>query len=277
MHGEAGGHRLRRGSAPMMDRMRSSVRRLHFGRSCTVLALATTALLPGAQAADPNARTGLLWGDLHVHSSYSLDAYATDNDSVTPDLSYRFARGIPIRRPGLDAKVEIRRPLDFMAVTEHAELIGLQVLLDQRNPLLLSTPWGKKMLAIHLDPKSGGVMRASGGAAGADSPERREMLGQIFSPALRQATWQAEIDAAERNNVPGKFTTLFGWEWSSMPGGKNLHRVVLTDATPAQARQFYPYSNFESARPEDLWAFLEATRRRVGADFVAIPHNSNIS
>jgi hypothetical protein len=245
--------------------------------ACAVLAAALIAAAGGAAAAGAAPQTHLYWGDVHLHSNYSLDAYATGNTTVTPDLAYRFARGIPIRSPGLDAKMQIRRPLDFLAVTDHAEMLGLQVELDSLDPKLLSTPWGRKMLAVHLDPKSGGVMRASGGATGADSPERKEMLSQIFSPEIRQATWDAEIAAAEKNNIPGKFTTLFGWEWSSMPGGKNLHRIVLTDATAAQARQFYPYSNNESARPEDLWGFLEKTKARTGADFVAIPHNSNIS
>jgi hypothetical protein len=223
-------------------------------------------------------QTHLYWGDVHLHSNYSLDAYGTGNTTVTPDLAYRFARGIPIRNPGQDAKIQIDRPLDFLAVTDHAEMLGLQVELDSLDPKLISTPWGRKMLAAHLDPKSGGVMRASGGATGDNaSPERKEMLSQIFSPEIRQATWDAEVAAAEKNYVPGKFTTLFGWEWSSMPGGKNLHRIVLTGANAAQARQFYPYSNIESARPEDLWAFLEKTKARTGADFVAIPHNSNIS
>jgi hypothetical protein len=229
-----------------------------------------------AQAAGRPTQTHLYWGDVHLHSNYSLDAYATGNKTVTPDDAYRFARGIPIKAPGVDAKFQIRRPLDFLAVTDHAEMMGLQVELDARDPKLLATPWGQKMLAVHLSP-GGNVMRASGGALAPDSPERKEMLSQIFSPELRQATWAAEVAAAERNNVPGKFTTLFGWEWSAMPGGKNLHRIVIADATPQQALEFYPYSNVESQRPEDLWKFLAKTKARTGIDFVAIPHNSNAS
>jgi hypothetical protein len=248
-------------------------------RSFAVLgaAIGAVAIATSAAAAGKTAQTHLYWGDVHLHSNYSLDAYATGNTTVTPDLAYRFARGIPIRMPGLDARARMRRPLDFLAVTDHAEMLGLQVNLDNRDPKLLSTPWGKKMLAIHLDPKSGGVMRASGGAERGGGPERQEMLSQIYSPEIRQATWNAEIEAAEKNNIPGKFTTLFGWEWSSMPGGKNLHRVVLSDASAEQARQFYPFSNLDSARPEDLWKFLSATKARTGVDFVAIPHNSNLS
>ena len=264
------------------DRMESprraaAARRWGLAACASLGALMMVGAAQTVAAADRPSQTHLYWGDVHLHSNYSLDAYATGNTTVTPDLAYRFARGIPIKRPGVDAKVQIRRPLDFLAVTDHAEMLGLQVELDNQDPKLLSTPWGKKMLAIHQDPKSGGVMRASGGALAPSTPERTEMLGQIFSPQIRQATWQAEVEAAEKNNIPGKFTALFGWEWSSMPGGKNLHRVVLTDATAKQAMEFYPYSAFESSRPEDLWKFLETTKARTGADFVAIPHNSNIS
>lgn len=231
-----------------------------------------------ASAADRSPETHLYWGDVHLHSNYSLDAYGTGNNATSPDLAYRYARGIPIKRTGLDAKVQIQRPLDFLAVTDHAEMLGLQVMLDQRDPRLVSTPWGQKMLDAHVKDPVRGAMAASGGATIQDnSPENHEKLGQIYSPQVRQASWQAEIDAAEKNNIPGKFTTLFGWEWTSMPGGKNLHRIVLSDANGEKARTFYPYSNIDSPRPEDLWTFLETTKARTGVDFIAIPHNSNLS
>jgi hypothetical protein len=217
----------------------------------------------------------LYWGDLHLHSNYSIDAYATGNVGVTPDMAYRFARGIPIANPNLGTKVQIRRPLDFLAVTDHAEMLGLEILLDNKDPRVLATPWGRQMLALKQDPKSGGVMRAQNSARG---EERQQMLDQVFSPVIRQATWESEIEAAEKNYVPGTFTTLVGWEWTAMPdGAKNLHRCVISDADGASARQFVPFSNYESVRPEDLWRFLQQTRARTGIDFVAIPHNSNLS
>ena len=221
--------------------------------------------------------TQLYWGDLHLHSNYSLDAYATGNTMVTPDMAYRFARGIPIEQPGLDRKVQIRRPLDFLAVTDHAEMMGLQAQLDRADETLLRTPWGRNVLeAHHRDPRRG-AMTFTGGAMAPATEERREMMGQVFSDDVRRSAWGVEIEAAERNYVPGKFTTLFGWEWSSMPGGKNLHRVVISDANVEGAGRFIPYSNQESDRPEDLWDWLAGTRERTGVDFVAIPHNSNIS
>jgi hypothetical protein len=247
------------------------------GRLGAILGGAAALALAAGTAAGQTPETHLYWGDVHLHSNYSLDAYATGNTATTPDLAYRYARGIPIKRTGLDAKVQIQRPLDFLAVTDHAEMLGLQVMLNAKDPRLVSTEWGKKLLEAHEKDPVRGAMITSGGATIQDTPENHEKLSQIFGPTVRQATWQAEVEAAEKNNIPGKFTTLFGWEWSSMPGGKNLHRIVLSDASADQARQFYPYSNIESARPEDLWKWLSSTKAKVGADFVAIPHNSNLS
>lgn len=219
--------------------------------------------------------TYLYWGDLHLHTNYSIDAYATGNLGVTPDMAYRFGRGIPIDNPNLGTKIQMRRPLDFMAVTDHAEMLGLEILLNEKDPRVLASEWGRKLLAAHQDPKSGGVMRAQNNARGA---ERKEMLAQLASPAIRQATWEAEIAAAEKNYVPGTFTTLIGWEWTAMPdGGKNLHRCVISDADGNAAKAFAPFSNYESIRPEDLWRFLQQTKARTGVDFLAIPHNSNLS
>src|SRR5690606_8951020 len=105
---------------------------LGFGAACHV---------PAAEQPPP---MHVYWGDVHVHSNYSIDAYATGNESVTPDMAYRYARGIPITHPTLGSKVQIRRPLDFLSVTDHAVMLGMQVMLEDNDPRLLSTPWGQK-------------------------------------------------------------------------------------------------------------------------------------
>jgi hypothetical protein len=239
--------------------------------SALSLILAAAAVSSAFAADAPD--THLYWGELHVHTNYSIDAYATGNKSVTPDLAYRFARGIPVEHPNLGTKVRMRRPLDFMAVTDHSIMLGMQVMLDNQNPKLLATEWGRKALAIHKDPKSRGIMSLNN-----PIPERKEMMDQIQSPEIREGTWAAEIDAAEKNNVPGQFTTLVGWEWTAVGEGfRNLHRCVISDADGPAARKFLPYTEYEGPKPEDLWKFLEDTKARTGVDFVAIPHNSNIS
>ena len=226
------------------------------------------------------AETYLYWGDVHLHSNHSLDAYITDNTMITPDMAYRYARGIPITQPGLDRKIQIRRPLDFMAVTDHAEMMGIFTLLNRADETLTSTPWGRRALAAHIqNPGRNGAMSVTtAGMAGPPEPELQEMMSQVYSNAVRSTSWGVEIDAAEENYRPGSFTTLFGWEWTSVvQGGKNLHRIVLANTDAEGAASFIPYSSQDSQQPEDLWNWLGETKERTGIDFLAIPHNSNIS
>ena len=237
------------------------------------MALACAALSGAAQA-----QTQLLWGDLHLHTNLSTDAYATGNKWVTPDMAYRFARGIPIHHPDLDTKVRIDRPLDFLAITDHAINLGIDVMIKDGHDLLQATEWGRELIAQGGgDQDWAGFMRfrPPPGEAGA-------VREQVFSPQMRAAGWQLQIDAAERHNAPGRFTTFFAWEWTSLipsdNGVKNLHRNVISNADSVQdAGSFLPFSNADSLDPEDLWAFLADTSGRTGLDFVSIPHNSNIS
>jgi Protein of unknown function (DUF3604) len=225
---------------------------------------------PAAKAAD---ETHLYWGDLHLHTNYSIDAYSTGNKNVTPDDAYRYARGLPIIGPDGKREVKIRRPLDFMAVTDHAIMLGSEVWLERSDPLFSTTEWGRKLLEIHGDPKRS-IM---GLQMGMKPDEKKEMMDQVFSPKIRQATWAGEVDAAEKNNIPGKFTSLIAWEYTIMTGANNMHRNVISNATGEAARKFYPLSNYDSMRPEDLWAFLDKTKAATGVDFVVIPHNPNLS
>ncbi len=219
------------------------------------------------------AQTNLYWGDVHLHSNISTDAYATGNRTVTPDMSYRFARGFPIVHPTLDTKVQIDRPLDFLAVTDHDINMGIDTMILEQHPLLQASARGRAVLeAAQAAEVWPGFMRYR-----APDGNTEELQQQVYTPEIRLSAWQREIDAAERNYVPGTFTTFFGWEWTSAPGGKNLHRVVLSNAGAETANDFYPYGTADSPRPEDLWTWLEATAQRTGTDFVAIPHNSNIS
>ena len=238
------------------------------------LSAGLTGLLVGMGALHATAadRTHVYWGDLHLHTDFSIDAYSTGNKNVDPDDAYRYARGLPIIGPDGKNVIKIRRPLDFMAVTDHAILLGAEVWLNRKDPHFLSTEWGKKLMEAHN--KGQGVMGFNMSVKGAD---RKAMMDQVFTPAFRQATWNAEIDAAEKNNVPGKFTSLIAWEFTAMTGPNNMHRNVITNATGDAARKFYPLSNYDSNRPEDLWSFLEKTKEKTGVDFVVIPHNSNLS
>jgi len=233
---------------------------------------------PGAtfQSAVPPADRRAFFGELHLHTTMSFDAW-TFGTKVTPDQAYKFARGETVMVPasqvqaeqGIPATGEVaaRRawPLDFTAVTDHSEYLGAMHQLDDPTSVFANSPLGislkamgrgafligEKMIASH-DPVSGQVLKAA--AAAADG-------------------WNVEMKAANDNYEPGKFTTFVAYEWTASPGqGIHMHRNVIFNADHAPA----PFTAVESNNPEDLWKYLDSVRQR-GIDVLAIPHNSNLS
>lgn len=228
--------------------------------------------LLGSGAALCASPTKLLWGDTHLHTSHSTDAYASGNLTVDPDQAYRFAKGLPIRHPTLGSRVQLARPLDFLVVADHSDYLGIQVFLQKDDPRLTATERGRRLRELTLQ-NPGAVFRMIFGG----NPEfTREQLMETYKP-IQMQPWLDEIAAAEKYNEPGVFTAFAGWEWSAQPDGGNLHRVVFSAATPEQLRSFFPISNLDTQRPEEFWAWLEKTSKATGADFIAMPHNSNMS
>jgi hypothetical protein len=228
------------------------------------------------EAAIPTADTparNLYWGDTHLHTSYSPDAFLMQNRSATPDTAYQYARGLPVIHPLHRSRVQIVTSLDFLVVSDHAEFMGVVPKILQGDPLVTNTPTGRRYAEM--------------AAAGKEIEVFGELIAQVNgvvppnedlnSPEVNSAVWGEIMDAADRNNDPGTFTAFMGWEWSSTPGGANLHRVVIMKEGRDKGEQFIPYSSLSSNKPEDLWAWLDKTSAETGAHFLAIPHNSNIS
>jgi hypothetical protein len=216
----------------------------------------------GAAQAQPAPQRQAFFGDLHLHTSYSFDAWAMMGTKITPDEAYRFAQGETIDYLGKKVH-RADPPLDFLAVTDHSEYLGVLRQLDDPNSAFSKSPVGKRIKASPLEGfravlRGGGAVKHNGG----------------YKPAQDMAdAWRREVEAANANYKPGKFTTFTAYEWTSMPQGRyNLHRNVIfnTDQPPA------PFSSRDSQRPDDLWTYLEKTRAR-GIDVIAIPHNANAS
>lgn len=255
------------------------------------LLLAMLVALPTAAAADEAGERRLLWGDTHLHTSYSFDAFLNGNMSADPDVAYRYAKGLPVIHPYHRARVRIGKPLDFLVVSDHAEFLG--GIRDIYNDGIQDAEAGFFVrLAYRFNEWR--IRRAIDAGDGADF--FRDLLPVSGDPRAAAATWSEQagqrvpgadvsarnawariIDAAERHNDPGRFSALLGWEWSSNPAGANLHRIVVSDADGDQARRFLPFSSVDSPYPEDLWRWLDETGSAAGARFVAIPHNANIS
>ena len=242
--------------------------------SCASFALAICVMAGGlnsASAKDKNERV-LLWGDTHLHTKYSGDAYALRNWSVTPDDAYRFAKGEPVAHAFSKARMQLKTPLDFLVVTDHAEYMGVMQLVENNSEALAKTEIGKILFKNRDDGdlRKSFVMLAS--SLNNDKPEKG-----LLTKEIRQPIWDIITSAADRHNDPGAFTALIGWEWSSLPQGANLHRIIFTPDNAASAQQYLPFSSLSDNRPEGLWNWLDKMSKTNNARFVAIPHNSNIS
>ena len=232
-----------------------------------LIGAATSALIaaPSAQA-DEAERRQALFGDVHVHTALSFDAYIF-GVRRTPDDAYRYALGEPIRHAsGYDIALK-GGALDFYAVTDHAEYMGvLQELNDPSSPMSLleyakdmfSTVRAKISAAFS---KMGEVMRTG------------QAIPELNNREVMKTAWTELQAATDRFYKPGKFTTFAGYEYTAAPGRGNLHRIVLFRTA---RRPDMPFSAIDSLNPEDLWAFLDANRAK-GIDSIAIPHNSNVS
>ncbi|MBW2627711.1 MAG: DUF3604 domain-containing protein [Deltaproteobacteria bacterium] len=214
----------------------------------------------------------VFWGDTHLHTSYSPDAFFFGNTTADPDTAYRYAKGLPVIHPYHRAKIQIGTPLDFLVVADHAEMMGVPLRLFQGDKTLTKTASGKRFVKMLEAGKNQEVFFDLITAINNNQP-----YDDLHGEETRRSVWSDMVAITERHNAPGRFTSFIGWEWTSTPSGKNLHRVVFMPQGGEVAEKFIPYSSFDSDKPEDLWAWLEETASRTGASFTAIPHNSNIS
>lgn len=220
-----------------------------------------------------NYPTRVFWGDTHLHTALSMDAAAV-GCKVGPDGAYRFARGEEvITSTGQPA--QISRPLDFLVVSDHAEAFGCLVEVMKGNPALLADPQIKRWRDM-INEGGDTAFKAAWELVTATSDPKTMPLG-FKDPALIRSVWEQNIKIADRFNEPGKFTAFIGYEWTSMPGGNNLHRCVIFRDGADKAIQTLPFSALDSENPENLWKVMAAYEEKTGGQVLAIPHNGNLS
>lgn len=241
-----------------------------------------------ADASEQDVPDLLLWGDTHVHTNNSIDALIYKNFTIGPEEAYRFARGEPVLHPLHQWRVQLETPLDFLVIADHVEVLGVAKEIYFRgpqfeDPSIVDTVKGwiaqffirRTADAVHdwehqnkLVPEVGDPM---------EEIKQHNPTKLPNKEALIETTWNDHIAAADAYNEPGVFTSFIGWEWTSIPGGANLHRVVISTADQEKASQFKPFGASSSPYPEDLWSWMDETSVKLDMDFLSIPHNSNIS
>ena len=208
------------------------------------------------------------WGDTHLHTSNSADAGLVGN-TLGPDIAYRFARGEEVTS-AIGLRVKLKRPLDFLVIADHSEYMGISPMLRSGAPALLADPVGKRWYDMFN--------------AGQDEAYAafREIVQSVVdgnllikNPAVMRTAWEDNNAAADEFNEPGRFTAFIGYEWSSLPGGRNLHRVVIFRDDASRANQVTPFTSLDSPDVENLWGFLADYEAKTGGQILAIPHNGN--
>lgn len=200
-----------------------------------------------------------------MHTQNSFDAYTVGVRGTWAE-AYEFAMGKPSKLSTTGEKMQRKTPYDFVAITDHSEYYGVfKNMADPKSPLS-KNPFAKLMAS--KDPKV--VQKAAVdiiATIAANDPVKA-----FIDPVLLKSNWQEFCKVADKYNDPGNFTTLYAYEWTSIPNGQNMHRNVFFKDKPAAL----PYSSFESIQPEDLWTYMEY-QRSLGIDVMAIPHNGNVS
>ncbi len=211
----------------------------------------------------------VLWGDTHLHTAISVDAGTMNR--IGQEDAFRFARGEEVvTTHGLRAKLS--RPLDFLVITDHAEMYGLMPQLLKGDPEILATEKGRRWYEMlntgDPDQVFAAAMEIVASLSEPDAP--------IASDQLVKHAWNAYTALADRYNEPGHFTALIGYEWTAL-GGNNMHRNVIFRGDASVANRTVPFSQFDSQNQEDLWRALEGFMNETGAEVLAIPHNGNLS
>ncbi|MEP1200284.1 DUF3604 domain-containing protein [Tateyamaria sp.] len=233
--------------------------------------LSATALVAttGFAMAEPNPLRDAYFGETHLHTAFSLDAYI-GGTRLMPADSLAYARGEAVTLPD-GSIVQHKRPLDFAAVTDHAEYLG-----EMYSTMFEDAPGhdDKDLVALRglesLEDRQDWFIKYVVSSNRSATPQHPPFYA---GPATARSAWQVIVEAAEEANEPGVFTALIGFEWSAAPNGANLHRNVLfRDSNVPSSVPSYIDINEE----ENLWAWMKE-QEAEGRHLFAIPHNSNAS
>ena len=209
------------------------------------------------------------FGETHVHTSWSLDAWLIGNRLTDPGDAYKYFKGEPIKHP-LGFEVKIDTPLDWAGVTDHSEYVGVMKLANDPTSPISKLPAAQPLIIKSNTPQEMqrifeyGVRVLMGGPP----------VKALMSPEVAGTVWKENVALADKANQPGKFTAFCSYEWTAMPSNMNLHRnIFFKDCAKVPP---LPFSALDSPHPVDLWNWMDG-QRKAGNDLLAISHNANVS
>ncbi len=217
--------------------------------------------------AEKNPLKEVYFGETHVHTGWSFDAYLFGNKLTGPEEAYKYALGQPIKHP-MGYTVQLKHPLDWVAVTDHSEYAGTVRLANEPGSAISKLPIAKRLKVRN----EADIQRIFGWLG--DSQAKKQPVKELVDPQVAGTIWKKNVALAEQFYRPGKFTTFPAYEWTSTPNNCNLHRNVLFK--DAKKVPEVPFSSLDSIHPEDLWKWMDA-QRQAGHAVLAISHNANLS
>mgnify|MGYP001157990131 CR=1 FL=1 len=218
----------------------------------------------------------VLWGDTHLHTSNSVDAFGFGT-RLDPEAALRFAKGEEVTAT-TGTKAKLARPLDFLVISDHAEGIGATKALYDAPRMMISDPtllrWYDLM---HEGPE--GSLKATGEmlAARANGLVPAALNDPEKSAGRIRDLWDAHLETVEDYNDPGKFTAFIGFEYTLMQTGNNMHRNIIFRDGKDKVSTLVPWDPTDSKWPESLWDKMDGYEKATGGKVLAIPHNGNLS
>ncbi|MEH6757077.1 MAG: DUF3604 domain-containing protein [Parasphingorhabdus sp.] len=219
----------------------------------------------------------VFWGDTHLHTNNSVDAFGFGN-RLDAEAALRFARGEEVTATKGE-KAKLSRPLDFLVIADHSDAIGATKAIYEAPRIALL---GDKFLLRWYDmmhESEEGSLRVT--AELIDGAAQGTLPAVLTDPEQQKERtsdlWISHGKTVEQYNEPGKFTAFMGFEYTPMPQGDNLHRVVMYRDGPDKTDKTLPFGALASQDPEKLWAYMDAYEKDTGGKILAIPHNSNVS
>ena len=217
------------------------------------------------------------WGDAHLHTSNSVDAFGF-GVRLGPEDALRFARGEEVTST-MGLKAKLARPLDWLVITDHSDALGgTKALADAPGFLIRDKVMRRWHDMLNAGPQQSLRATTEMIDARAHNIVPAAMTDGATAAKRTRSIWNDHIETVERYNEPGKFTAMLGFEWTLMDGGKNLHRNVIFRDGKDKVKTVVPLGAWGSTASTDaLWNYMDAYEKHTGGRVLAIPHNSNLS